>query len=151
MRKALDKLAAFLHDCKVGAEIGVEHIVKTKLPQRGSQNARRGLLRREAKILCPRRAHGRRDLHDGRNGRIGEHTVDVIGIVPLFQRAHRAVGHTLPAVGTQGSGELIRLRGADRGAGAGSDHIPDMHTLHLVADLHAAHAFDAAVFKSQNR
>ena len=44
MGKALDKLAALLHDGEVGTEIGVEYIIKAQLPQCGGQNARRGLL-----------------------------------------------------------------------------------------------------------
>ena len=43
MRKALDELAALFHDGEVGAEIGVKYIIKAQLPQRGGQNARRGL------------------------------------------------------------------------------------------------------------
>ena len=43
MRKALNKLAALFHDGEVGAEIGVEYIIKAQLPQRRGQNARRGL------------------------------------------------------------------------------------------------------------
>ena len=150
MRKALDELAALFHDGKVGAEIGIEHIVKAQFPQRRGQNTRRSLLRCETEILRPRRADSRRDLHDGRELRVCQHPVHMVGIVPLFQRANGTVGHALAAIGAKRTRKAVCSCRADRCPRAGPDQIPDMYALHFIADLHAAHAFDAAVFKAQN-
>ena len=150
MRKARKELAALLHDGKVGAKIGVEHIVKAQFPQRRGQNTRRGLLRRETEILRPRRADSRRDLHDGRELRVCQHPVDMVRVISLFQRADRTVGHALAAIGAKRTRKAVCSCRADRCPRAGPDQIPDMYALHFIADLHAAHAFDAAVFKAQN-
>ena len=74
----------------------------------------------------------------------------MVGIVALLQCADRTVGHTLTAIGAEGLGKAVRLCRTDGRPGAGADQIPDMHALHLIAHLHAAHALDAAVFKAQN-
>ena len=74
----------------------------------------------------------------------------MVGIVALLQCADRTVGHTLSAIGAEGLGKAVRLCRADGRPGAGANQIPDMHALHLIAHLHAAHALDAAVFKAQN-
>ena len=74
----------------------------------------------------------------------------MVGIVALLQCADRTVGHTLTAIGAEGLGKAVRLCRTDGRPGAGADQIPDMHALHLIAHLHAAHTLDAAVFKAQN-
>ena len=74
----------------------------------------------------------------------------MVGIVALLQCTDRTVGHTLAAIGAEGLGKAVRLCRTDGRPGAGADQIPDMHALHLIAHLHAAHALDAAVFKAQN-
>ena len=74
----------------------------------------------------------------------------MVGIVALLQCTDRTVGHTLAAIGAEGLRKAVRLCRTDGRPGAGANPIPDMHALHLVAHLHAAHALDAAVFKAQN-
>ena len=150
MRKALNKLAALFHDGKVGTEIGIKYVLEAQLTKRRGKNTRRCLLRRQSKILRPCRANGRRDLHNGRQLRVGKHTVHVVGIVALFQRADRAVRHTLSAIGAKGGRKPVGACRADGGSRAGSDQVPDMDALHLITHLYAAHALDAAVFKAQN-
>ena len=67
----------------------------------------------------------------------------LVDIIPLSERAGRAVGNTLSAE------DAVRLRDLSgsghihAGALTGIDDIPDVHTLHLVADLDTAHAFNA--------
>ena len=74
----------------------------------------------------------------------------MVGIVAFLQCTDRTVSHTLAAIGAEGLGKAVRLCRADGRPGAGANQIPDMHALHLIAHLHAAHALDAAVFKAQN-
>ena len=74
----------------------------------------------------------------------------MVGIVAFLQCTDRTVGHTLAAIGAEGLGKAVRLCRTDGRPGAGADQIPDMHALHLIAHLHAAHTLDAAVFKAQN-
>ena len=68
-----------------------------------------------------------------------------MGVIPLTQCRSRAVGDALTAECALAGLEIIGILHIDRTLGTGVDDIPDMAVLHLITDLHAAHALDALV------
>ena len=143
MGKALDKLAALLHNGEVGGEVGVVDIVKAQGFEGGDHAAGGGHVQGEAEVLRPGGANGGRYLHHGDDVGVGQGFEHLHRVVPLVEGAHGAVGDALGAVGAVGVLELAVFRDVDRGARAGAGHVPDIEALHLVADLNAAHALDA--------
>ena len=83
VRKALDELAALLHDRKVGGKIGVEHIVEAQLAQRRDHALGRCKLAVEPELLGPCRAHRGRDLCHGDGIRIIDRVEDKARVVAL--------------------------------------------------------------------
>ena len=141
--QAVQKLAAFFHDRQIGREIGVEHIVKTERLRCGSHALFGRFLFGKAEALRPCSTHGGRDLQHSELAFVRKRGIDFIGVVTHTQRADRAVGDALSAQRAIGVGKLFAALDADRGTAAGALDFPDVKGLHLVAHLHAAHAFDA--------
>ena len=142
---AVQELGAFLHDRQIGAERGVEHIVKAQPPQRRHNAVHGGLLRRQAQVLAPGGAHGGRDLHHGDLVGVGNGVKRLAGVVALAQRAGGAVGDALAAQSAVALFDAAHAADVDAGAAAGAGKIPHMHALDLIAHLDAAHALDALV------
>ena len=148
--KTVDELTALLHDGQVGGEIGVEHIVEAHGLQSRDHTLRRGKLGVEVIVLRPGAAHGGRHLHHGDALRIGQRVEHLAGVIVLLQAAHGAVGDALAAEGAAALAQRAGARHAYGGVGTGAHQIPDAHGLHLVADLDAAHALDAAVLDAHH-
>ena len=149
--KAVDELAALLHDGQVGGEVGVEHVVEAQHFQRGHHPLGGGIFGREMVVLSPGGADGGSHLHHGDLVGISQGGEDLAGVVPLLQATHGAVGDALAAEGAVGLGQGAGPGDAHGGAGAGAHNVPDAHALDLVADLDAAHALDAAVLQADHR
>ena len=143
MGKALHKLAALLHNGEVGGKIRVKHIVKADLLQRRHHAAGAALLGREAEGLRPRHPHRRRHLDDCGDVRVRQRVQNGVGIVPGCQGAGGAVGHALPTECAVCVLQGTASGNIHRGAGAGTHHIPDVHSLNFIAHLNAAHTLDA--------
>ncbi|MPM64231.1 hypothetical protein SDC9_111117 [bioreactor metagenome] len=141
--KPLQKLAALLHDGEVGCKIGVEDVVKAHPAQRRHHPPGSGKLGGEAERLRPRHPHGGGHLNHRRNLRVSQSPQDLVAVVPDGEGGGGAVGDALAAEGAVRVFEKPVEAHVHRGAGAGARHVPDVHSLHLVADLHAAHALDA--------
>ena len=148
--QTLQKLAAFLHNGQVCGKIGVKHIVHTQCAEGGGHALFGGLLLGKAQAFAPGGAHRRRDLHDGDNVRIGNVPEHLLGVIPLPQGAHGAVGDALSAQGAPGILDAEAVPNAHGGAGAYALHIPDAHVLDLFTGADAAHALDAlGIFTNQ--
>lgn len=70
-------------------------------------------------------------------------SADLLRVIPLVQRAHRAVGDALAAQRAVRFADGAVAGNVDGGTGAGALQIPDVQALDLITDLHAAHALDA--------
>ena len=143
MGEALHEFAAFLHDGEVGGEIGVEDVVKADLPQGADHVTGGGLRRRELEGFRPRDPDGRGDLNHGGDLRVCQRVQHPVGVVTGGQSAGGAVGDALTAEGAVAVLEIAADSHIYRGAGAGAYHVPDVHSLNLVADLNTAHTLDA--------
>ena len=151
MRKALNKLAALLHDGKVGGKVGVEHIVEAQLAQRRRHALRRCKRAVQPKLLRPCRTHGGRDLHHRHNARIVDRVIDPARIIALAQRRRWAVGDALAAVSAFRILNAAVIRRIHHHARTGAEQIPYLHRLHLVAHLDAAQALHAFVVFADER
>ena len=145
--KALDELAALLHDGQVGGEIGVEYIVEAHGFQGRHHPLRRGVLGVQVEEFRPGRPNGGGHLHHGDALGIGQSVKHLAGVVVLLQTAHGTVGDALTAERAVALAQRAGTGHAYGGVGAGAHQVPDAHGLHLVADLDAAHALDAAVLQ----
>ena len=141
--QAGNQFGRFLHNGQVGGEVGVKHIVEAQCPQGGGHPVDGGQLPGQAQRLAPGRPHGGGDLHHSDLLRVGQRVEGLLGVVPLPQGAHGAVGDALAAEGTLGVLDDPVVGDVDGGASAGAGQVPDVQALHLVADLDAAHTFNA--------
>ena len=141
--KSGKQLVSFLHDGQVRGKVGVEYIVEADPLQGGHHAALRRHIGRQVQGLRPGCADRRSHLHHGHDLRVRQSAEHLRRIVPFSQRARGTMGDALTA-----DAAVRFLNGTvaghiHRGPGAGVLHIPDMQRLHLIADLHAAHALDA--------
>ena len=143
MLQMLQKFAAFFHDGQIGGKVGIEHIVKANAAQGGDHPAHSGLAGLQAQLLGPSGPDGGRHLDDSDFIGVCQSVKNLLGVVPLPQSAHRALGDTLAAQRAVRLFDFPVQRNVYCGAGTGGRHVPDIQTLDLVADLDAAHTFDA--------
>ena len=143
MGEAVQELAALFHDGQVGGEVGVEDIVKADGLQSSHHTAGGCHLLGQVEGLCPGNPDSRSHLNDGGDLGVGQILDNLRGIVPGRQCAGGAVGDTLAAVDAVGILQVPVHAHIHSGAGAGAGHIPNVHTLNLVADLNTAHTLDA--------
>ena len=110
-------------------EGGIKYIMEAKLTKRGGKDTGRCLIGRGPNTP-PCRADGRRDLHNGRQLRVGKHPVNMVRVIALFQRADQAYV-TLSAIGAKG-GQPVGACRADGGSSR-FDQVPDMDALHILS------------------
>ena len=143
--EAVQELGSLLHDRQIGREGGIKHIVKAKGPQRGGHAVDRRLFRRQAQAFAPGRPHRRRNLHHGDDIGIFNRGKRLFGVVALAQRTGRAMGDALAAEHAVAFLDASVVAYINPGAAAGAGQVPNVHVLHLVTNLDAAHALDALV------
>ena len=93
-----EQLGAFFEDRQVGGEVGVEHGVEAQPPQGGDHLAGDQRAGRIAETLAQGGADGRRGLHDDVLVRLVQGLPDLVDLVLLGDRAHRADGRALAAL-----------------------------------------------------
>lgn len=115
--------------------------------------ARRDFRARSAALRPCRaaRAHRRRDLHDRDGVGVVDGVKDDSRVVALPQRRRGAMRDALAAVGTFRILDAAIARGVHRRAGAGTEQIPYLHGLYVLADLDAAHTLHALVVLADER
>ena len=144
VHEALDELAGLLHDGDVGGEVGVEHGLEAEAAQGGVELAGEVGAGRQAEGLAEGHAHRRGDLHDAvlAPGRAAP---------PRRRRSRRfrrwrrwGSGRSTGRTCTQGdSASVMSPAGGHAGVDAAVEEGQRPDVLHLLADLHAAAAFDA--------
>ena len=134
-----------LHDGQVGGEVGVKHIVKAQPAQDGGHALYGGLLPGHVEVLPPGGAHRGGHLDHGDLVRVGQGVKGPLGVVPLPQAAHGAVGDALAAQGAVRVLDDPVARHVDGGPAAGARQVPNAKSLNLLAHLNAPHALDALV------
>ena len=141
--EALEEFTGFLHDGQVRSESGVIDVIEAELMQRRTDASHGGILPLQAERFSPGGPHCRGDLDEGDFVRVGQSLVDLLRIIPLAQARSRTVSDALPAERAVGILDDPVVRHIDGRAAARARNVPDVHGLDLVADLDAAHAFDA--------
>ena len=141
--KAFNELAAFLHDCKVSAEVGVEYIVYTELAQRAYQTFYRSEIAVNAQSFAPCCTNRRSDLNDSDFGWICYCVESFLYIAALAECANGAVSYTLTAKCAFRFSELSVERYVNSCAGTCSADVPYVAGLNLIANLDTAHTFYA--------
>ena len=141
--ESCQQLASLFHDGHVGGIYGVEDIIETDLLQRGYQFAGGLLNSVQSHLLAPGDTYSRSELdHDHFLG-IRKRIQHGLCIVPLLQSADRTVGDALTAKRAVDDVHALSLAYTDSCTVRGAYHFPYIQVLDLVADLDAAHAFDA--------
>ena len=140
--QSLQKLAGLLHDGQIRGKVRVKYIVETDLSGGGHHLAHGSLLPAQSQLLAPGGPHRRCNLSDHNLLRIHDRPHNLLRVVALPQRAGGTVGNALAADGTVGLADRQISRGVDPGALSGVDDVPHIHGLHLITNLHTAHALD---------
>ena len=141
--EAFDEFAGFFHDREIGAEVGVKDIVEADLLEGADHFRCRENVAVDAEFFCPGNTHGRCHLHNGDGIGIGQCREHFFRVIAFMQRACWAMGDALAAEGAIRFADAAVVADVDCGAGTGAGNVPDVEALDLVADLDAAHAFDA--------
>ena len=123
--QALEQLGALLHNGEVGREIGIEHVLKAHATQRTRQALDGGRLARNAELLAPSAAHGRRNLHQHDLVGIGESIEHGLGIVALAQCARRTMRNALAARDAIGLADWHAPAGTHGGMRGAVGQVPD--------------------------
>ena len=145
LTQALEQLGALLHNGEVGREVGVEHVLKAYAAQCAGQALDGGLLARNAELLAPGTTHGRRNLHQHDLVGIGERIEHGLGVVALAQRTRGAMRNALAARDAVGLADRRAPAGAHGSMRGAVGQVPNAQSLHALAYLDAAHAFNALV------
>ncbi len=145
------KLCRLLHDRKVCGEVGVKDVVRADRSKDCGKAPDRCPLRLHAKGLSPARTDRGRDLEHRRDFRVVDCPEDLCRVIPLGERTHGTVGDALAAEGAVGLLQGVDLCHIHARLGTSVDDIPDPGLLHLLADLHAAHALDALLVVPDQR
>ena len=140
MSDAVDQFAAFLHDGHVRSVDSIEDVVEADLLQSGNQFARCLLHAVHADLLTPCDAYCRCELDHGDGLRICQCVEDFVRIVSFAECADRAVGDALTAKAAVGVPDRHAVSHADCSPEGGTEFLPYVHVLDLVADLYAAQA-----------
>ena len=139
------ELIGLFHNGEVRPEGGVVHMVEPQLPEGRRHFPDGPLLPGQAEGFAPGRPHRRSHLDQGHFVRVRQGFVEFVRIVPFPEPGHRTVGDALAAQGAVRILDHSVPGHIHRGPPPGARHVPDVHGLDLVADLDAAHAFDAFV------
>ena len=99
-------------------------------------------------VFRPRGSHRRRQLHHRNLFGVRQRIPYFTGIVMLLQRAHGTMGNALAAEGAVGLAQCAEPTHTHGSTDTGTHHVPDLHTLHLLAHLNAAHTANTAVFNA---
>ena len=143
IRQSGQQFASLFHDGQIRGKIRVKNIVEADLLQRGHHPSFGSHMGRKAQRLTPGGPDRRCDLYDRNDLRICQNFENFPCIVPFPKRPRRTMRNALSA-----DAAVRFLYGSvagyiHRGSGTGILYVPDVKRLHLIADLHAAHAFDA--------
>ena len=141
--EATQDLGTLFHDGEVGSEVGVEHVVKAEVTQRGSQLAGNDGAGLHAELLAQSNAHGGCGLSDNHLVGVGEVVHELVGIVMLGEGTGGTYGDALAAVGTVGVHEHLVEGGSDGGVETTTDSAQHADRLHVVADALATAAVNA--------
>ena len=150
MGKPLQKLASLLHDGQIRGEVGIKHIVKSHGLQGRHHTPRSRQLCGDLHKFRPGNTDSGSHLNDSDLLRVRQSTQHPDGIVTDCQRSGRTMGHTLSAEGTIGVLQSPPVLNVHRGTGTSPSHIPDIHPLDLIANLHTAHTLDALTGLTDN-
>ena len=145
VREALDELRSFLHNCDVGGEVRVEHLLEAEHTECGIDLARGEFTRLHAEIFTESNADSRGDLHDAGLLGVAEGGPNLGGFVVLVDCADRAVRGALTALDAGRLSELDASCGSHNGLLAAADELKSPHVLHLLAHFSAAAALDALI------
>ena len=149
--EALHELAALLHNGQVGAEVGVEYIVKAQPLEGGDHLSGGGRAGGQAELLSPGHPHRRGYLDYRGDLRIRQGVQHILCVVPLTKGTCGTVGDALSAESAVRLPDLPVVADVDGNTGTSSRYIPDIQPLDLVADLNAAHALDALALLADQR
>ena len=141
--QAFQKFAAFFHNGYICCEVGVENIIEANLFKSSNHHAFSELFRSKTKCFAPRNAYCRSNLHNGYFIRICQHFKDFGNIVTFFKCTNGAMGNALTAQAAIRLSDVGEFVGNIYGsATTGVYQVPNIQSLHFVADLYATHAFD---------
>ena len=141
----VDQFCTFLHDGQVRAGICIEYPVEAHHLQSCNHFAGHCLSDRHAELFSQRSPNCRRSLHHHVLVLIIESIPDLLGIVALCQRAHRAIVDALAAVDAGGIRQIHVEGAADYCIETTVDGIDDPYCLDVFADTDAPPAEDALV------
>ncbi len=142
---AVEQLGGFLHDGKVSAEVGIEHLLEAKATQSGGKLAGAGRSHRHSEFLAEGGADGGSGLNDNVLGLILKQLPYIVRGILLAKRSDRANVDALTAVD---AGSFVKLHvpsGSDGALEATVASADNANLLDVIADGYAAAAKDALV------
>ena len=140
-----EKLGAFLHDGKVGSEVGVEHIVEAEATQGSGHLAGDDGAGGHAELFTEGHTRGRSRVDDDGLLRIVDGSHDVAGVVHLSEGADRANLDALTAHDARRVDEVLLEGRSHDGAEATVDGAQGTNGLDVVTHVLATAAHHALV------